>query len=241
MYSKRSTRKSLSLRAPSRRAARALITSTEEASPRENRASRKPLPAPPAIITQRSPTVCLHEPCRRSDDTQSRTSLASLNCSLILGNFSRNWRHSSSGVISMGLGNLRISKLSPTLTHLLADPSRLSKGITHSQPPSKMWWQVPAYHRRGALGTPFGRVRSSYGFTSIMCVNRQRVCSRTRGGLSRRFHWRASTCPPPDASATNLARMVSPFSVVRVTPCASVSTFLTRVLYLTVAPWWMAV
>src|ERR1039457_6907243 len=238
IYSKRSARKSLSLRTFSRRAESALMTSTEEAKPRENSASRKPLPAPPAIIAQRSPTVCLQEPCRRSDDTQSRTSLASLNCSLMLGNLSRNWRHSSSGVMSVGLGNLRISKLSPTLTHLLADPSRLSNGITHSQPPSKMWWQVPCYQRRGAFGTPFGRFKSSYGFTSIMCVKRQRVCSRTRGGLSLRFHIRARHArAPAEASATNLARMVSPFSVVRVTPCASVSTFLTRVLYLTVAPW----
>src|ERR1022692_3094198 len=131
IYSKRSARKSLSLRTFRRRAESALMTSTEEAKPRENSASRKPLPAPPAIIAQRSPTVCLQEPCRRSDDTQSRTSLASLNCSLMLGNLSRNWRHYSSGVISVGLGNLRISKLSPTLTHLLADPSRLSNGITH--------------------------------------------------------------------------------------------------------------
>src|SRR5271155_1220763 len=237
MYSKRATRKSSSLRAPSRRAARALITSTEEASPRENSASRKPLPAPPAIIAQRSPTDCLTDPCRRSDDTQSRTSLASLNCAWILGKRSRNCCHSWSGVISVGLGNLRISKLSPTLTNLFVEPSRLSKGMTHSQPPSKIWWQVPEYQGRGALGTPLGRIKSSYGLTSIMWVNRQRVCSRTRGGLSRRFHMRASTWPPPDASATKRARMVSPLSVLMVTPCWSVSTSLTKVLYLTVAPW----
>src|ERR1039457_7188600 len=69
IYSKRSARKSLSLRTFSRRAESALMTSTEEAKPRENSTSRKPLPAPPAIIAQRSPTVCLQEPCRRSDDT----------------------------------------------------------------------------------------------------------------------------------------------------------------------------
>src|ERR1035438_1509626 len=113
--------------------------------------------------------------------------------------------------MSMGLGNLRMSKLSPTLTHLLADPSRLSNGITHSQPPSKIWWQVPEYQGRGALGTPLGRFRSSYGFTSIMCVNRQRLCSRTRGGLSLRFHWRGGTRPPPAATPTDLARVGSPF------------------------------
>src|ERR1039458_10692777 len=54
IYSKRSARKSLSLRTFRRRAESALMTSTEEAKPRENSASRKPLPAPPAIIDRKS-------------------------------------------------------------------------------------------------------------------------------------------------------------------------------------------
>ena len=158
----------------------------------------------------------------------------------MLGNRAMNSRSSRSGVLSSGFPPwIRGSSCNPTLTSGFVARGWLLNGITHSQPPWKMWCRVPSLHLSGVPWMPAGTV-SSYGVTSIMWVKIDREWCRSRVGSSRSPSLVASGARKPLASTTKRLRHVAPVCAVTVTPSSAGSTSTIRACWITFAPYFTA-
>jgi hypothetical protein len=109
------------------------------AGPREKMASRKPLPVPPAMLAQRSPTDSFTDICRRSEEIQGAHGFGIFERLVDAGEARPELTPLLLGCNVRRLGELAAIEAQADADKLVRGTRRLSNGMTHTQPPLNMW------------------------------------------------------------------------------------------------------